>query len=569
VKRLPATVALLALAFAGRLANGLSQPFWTEDERQVYLIGLRAFARGDWPYFGADVVWTGGQLPGALQGLLIRWPLALWQAPEAPIVLLNLLSFGALALLAWYLRRRVPETPGWLIWIGLFTLPWTLNFSTHIVNTSYVLPGAIVFFVGFLEGAPAFRTGALPLWLAWAGMGAGLCFVVQMHMSWVLLPPYVIAAAVSLVARGPAAPDAGRVRPLAEAAGGFALGSALTGSVLAPTLLTFGWAAGGADRVVAIHPRGPIDLLTVTARVLSFASFETNRFLGLSSAERVYFLWREWWAAPFVLIATLVGLLQPIAMAITPFVGGRRDAGWTRIVWLTSATILWVYASFFFSVRGPLAHSYYVVFPIAATYAVYCWPRLTKRPGVDLFQWTRVAAWTLASGVVMHAALAIDKAPRQSLYVDRALVVAAIAAPNDRFLGDRRDSLQQTQDRRPRAIDPVPNPDAYLRANPDEDLTIVEARWAPVVRGRVSRFVVRVRNRSAAAAYLDLRYATEYLAAGNAVIATREGVIKQILQPGEARTWSELTDGFVPSGAAGATIHLTGAEKCIPLPRSY
>ena len=56
------------LAFAFRLFYGLSMPFWFEDERQVYLIGLRSFARGEWPYFGADVVWTGGQLPGALLG---------------------------------------------------------------------------------------------------------------------------------------------------------------------------------------------------------------------------------------------------------------------------------------------------------------------------------------------------------------------------------------------------------------------------------------------------------------------------------------------------------------------
>jgi hypothetical protein len=61
-------------------------PFWFEDERQVYLIGLQSFARGEWPYFGADVVWTGGQVPGALLGWLIRLPLAMWPAPESPIV---------------------------------------------------------------------------------------------------------------------------------------------------------------------------------------------------------------------------------------------------------------------------------------------------------------------------------------------------------------------------------------------------------------------------------------------------------------------------------------------------
>src|SRR6187455_1890746 len=88
------TMALIGLAFVLRLLYGLSSPFWPEDERQVYLIGLQSFARGEWPYFGADVVWTGGQVPGALLGWLIRLPLALWAVPESPVVFLNLLSFA-------------------------------------------------------------------------------------------------------------------------------------------------------------------------------------------------------------------------------------------------------------------------------------------------------------------------------------------------------------------------------------------------------------------------------------------------------------------------------------------
>src|SRR6476660_7462334 len=102
-------VVCLLSAFAFRLFYGLSMPFWFEDERQVYLIGLRSFARGLWPYFGADVVWTGGQLPGALQGMLIRWPLSVWPVPEAPVVLLNLLSWSTLAFFACYLCRRLPD----------------------------------------------------------------------------------------------------------------------------------------------------------------------------------------------------------------------------------------------------------------------------------------------------------------------------------------------------------------------------------------------------------------------------------------------------------------------------
>ena len=192
-------IALLAAAFAFRLWYGLSMPFWFEDERQVYLIGLESFARGEWPYFGADVVWTGGQVPGALLGMLIRTALAVWPIPESPAILLNILSFSALACFAWYLTRRLVDVPRWLIWSALLTLTWTLNFSAHVVNPSYVLTGATAFFIGFLEGFPATRRGIVPLMPAWALMGAGLCFVMQIHMSWVLLPPYVAAAAIGLL----------------------------------------------------------------------------------------------------------------------------------------------------------------------------------------------------------------------------------------------------------------------------------------------------------------------------------------------------------------------------------
>src|SRR5688500_10819049 len=116
--------ALLVLAFAFRLMYGLSSPFWFEDERQVYLIGLRSFTRGEWPFFGADVVWNGSQLPGALQAMLVRWPLEIWPAPEAPFVLLNLISFAALGFFAWYLSRRFPDVPRWLVVGLLFTCPW-------------------------------------------------------------------------------------------------------------------------------------------------------------------------------------------------------------------------------------------------------------------------------------------------------------------------------------------------------------------------------------------------------------------------------------------------------------
>jgi hypothetical protein len=90
----------LAAVFGFRLLFGLSGRLFTEDEGQIYLLGLRFFASGHWPYFGPDVVWTSTQIPGALQPLLVGLPFFIARIPEAPYLLLNLLSMGALALFA-------------------------------------------------------------------------------------------------------------------------------------------------------------------------------------------------------------------------------------------------------------------------------------------------------------------------------------------------------------------------------------------------------------------------------------------------------------------------------------
>lgn len=558
------TIGFLAAAFAFRLWYGLSSTFWSEDERQVYLIGLRSFARGEWPYFGADVVWTGGQVPGALLGMLIRWPLTLWPAPEAPFVLLNVLSFSTLAFFAWYLTRRLPDAPGWLIWTALFTLPWTLNFSTHVVNPSYVLAGAIVFFVGFLEGLPAMRQRLVPFTTSWLLMGAGLFFVMQIHLSWVLLPPYVLAAAIGVAASHRDVLGIPRGRALARAAVGFVIGAAITGSLLMPTIARHGFGAGHVEGVVEFHAQSPLGIVTTAARLLSFASFETNRFIGLSTAERVLVLLRQPWVVPFALIVAIAGVLQPLWMAITAFRRARQEtADWTRVRVLTGASVLLVHASYFFSVRGPQAHSFYVMFPLAALFAVSCWQLCARAAGAQMRRWEWVAGAVLASGVVMHAGLAIDRWPRQSLHVDRALVTAAIDQRNDRYLGDRRDTVAEPQDHRPRSSDGVEDEAAYLVARPADDLHVIDATWTPAA-GRISSFALTVTNRSRVAAWLDIRYGTAYTGASGQLLAAREGVIKQILQPGETRAWRDIADDRVPPGATAATIVVTSAEKCIP-----
>jgi hypothetical protein len=398
---------------------------------------------------------------------------------------------------------------------------------------------------------------------AWALMGAGLFMVLQIHMSWVLLPPFVLAAFAGVARNRGGAPEMPRGRALARALVGFALGAIITGGLLLPTILRDGIGAGQADGAVTFQLRGPFDLVATAARVLSFASFETNRFLGQSTAERALVFWRHPLIVPFAMVVAIAGVLQPLWMALTAFRRTTGDAGdWRRVRVLVAATIVLVYVSYFFSIRGPQAHSFYVMFPVAALFAFSCW-QVAATAGGRSRRWERVAAGVIASAVIMHAGLAVDRWSRQSLYVDRALVAAAIDRPNDRFLGDRRDTLIETQDRRPRPVDRVQDVDAFLAARPTDDLQIVSAAWTPVA-GRFSSFAVTVTNRSRVAAWLDIRYATAYTNAANQLLTARQGVVKQILQPGETRTWRDIADDLVPPGATAATITVIGAERCVP-----
>lgn len=279
--------ALLCAAFLFRLAFGLCSQFWADDERQVYLIGLKFYSTGAWPFFGPDVS-SGVQVPGALQGLLIGLPLFAAHAPEAPFVLLNVLSFASLCLFAWYCSRRLPQTPAWFVWGWLLTMPWTLNFSTHVVNPSYVLPGAILFFVGALETYPATRKGLVPAPLANLSMGFALLWVMQLHLSWVALVPFLLASVYfQLRERGSKA-----LAPFAW----LACGALLSGCLLAPTLLKYGLAngAGGTETMLTPNASNIARVLNpvegVPARFLSLASFELARFVGRNTQERVAFL---------------------------------------------------------------------------------------------------------------------------------------------------------------------------------------------------------------------------------------------------------------------------------------
>jgi hypothetical protein len=418
---------LLVATFALRLLFGLCSELFGPDESQIFLIGLKYFTTGAWPYFGPDVVYTHTQIPGALQGLLVGGPMFLVAQPEAAYAVVNLLSMASLVLLAWYIGRREPDLPRWFLWPWVFFAPWTLDYSTHIINTSYVIDGGVLFFVGACEATPRLRAGAIPQPLAFAMMGFGLIWVAQLHLSATLL--IVMAGIVFVLAARASLASAGRHVAM------IAAGALVASVTLLPTFVHAGLqdSLRAYSSETAFHGRNVLEWPQVVARFLSFASFEIARFIGASTDTRLDFLRQFPWAAPFVVVAGLIGVVQVGSLIAGAFLRRHGRPSWAPIRWATIAVVCLICAAFTMSAKDPASHTFYVTLPIAMMYACACWAPLFRRPLVR-----RMAATLLICGAVTHVALAWRNLHLRSLYTDRALVMRAIAERDYRIVGERR-----------------------------------------------------------------------------------------------------------------------------------
>ena len=420
-------IALLAATFALRLVFGLAYDFWGDDEFQIYLIGLKYYTTGAWPFYGPDVVYTQTRIPGGMLGLLVGGPFWIAPWPEAPYVLLNLLSLPALALLAWYIGRRLPGLPRWFLWTWVFFGPWTLCISAHIINTSYAILGAIVFFVSAFELVPALRVGAVSRTLAFAGLGFGLVWVAQFHLSAAILVPIAIIVCVLAVREDP--------RRLRSALVWLAVGAALPASTLLPTFLSQGLAAvaGRTGENIVFEPANLLRLPQVVVQFLSLATFELPRFMGPSTADRLTFLRLFPWASPAIVVAVVIGSAQVAVLLIELFMAHPNRKGWAPVRFATLGVLALLIPSFVFSVRPPASHAYYVLLPVALIYACHVWADLFRHKGI------RTAAVILfGAGAIAYLALGIRNFTGRSMYRNRDLVVQAIDQRDYRMLGERR-----------------------------------------------------------------------------------------------------------------------------------
>jgi hypothetical protein len=416
---------LFLLAF--RTFFGFSQPFFFADEMQTYLIGLKSYCEHSWPFFGPDLIVTETgfytQIPGALEGILIGGPFYLLPIPEAPFILLNLLSVSALALLSWYISKRVSNIPFLFIFAWISLLPWNLHESVNIINPSWLLFGSVLFFIGFLE---AFPKTTLKIWssfAAFAAMGFGIFWNMQFHFSWILLPPFAILALVY------------QKKFKLSDIGGFLLGALIPAAFLIPTWVVYGLGQSGQGLNLSVpfsweHVKA---FFVVLARYFSLVSYEIPRFLGLDTKGRLEAVKALPILLPPAAFLLVVGWIQPFVLLGMGFVKDKihKDGAWVRN--LTFLAFLMVWVSFWFTDKDPLAHIYYVLIPLLAVYSFYVWDRLAANK-----KWQIFGMVCLAASFWFQSCRLFQQIPEGSLYSDRAKVSQAIHEKNYHLLGERR-----------------------------------------------------------------------------------------------------------------------------------
>ena len=428
----------LSFLFIFRLFYGITNNFWLEDELNIYIIGLKFYTTGEWPFFGPDVVYTRFEIPGALQGLLVGLPLFVLPIPEAPFLLLNLLSFGSLSVLALYICRRLPDMPKWLVWGGLLLNPWSCNLSTHIVNPSYVLMASIVFFISFMESLPRLTINFISCRLAFFLMGISTLWIMQLHLSWVLLPIFTAFAFFSQILHLKQ-----NKSQILFWMGAYLLGCLLMSTTLLPTYIKYGFGqlTGSTGQNIIFNVSNYKEFFTILARYLSFGCYEIPRFLTPPSAERIDFIRETLWAAPFTIFCLVLGLIQPIVILIVSwFKRNGHDVHWIPLKRIVYGTFLLIFFSFFFSVKGPSSHAFYIFFPLVNIYAMYCWRECSQK-------WVYpIAALSLVSIVIFYCAFITIAIPKTSLYsnfpgknrIARDIVSEAIQKKDYKILGIRR-----------------------------------------------------------------------------------------------------------------------------------
>ncbi len=409
--------------FAFRFFYGLNNRFWDEDEKHIYLLGLELFSFRHWPHFGPDIVHTATQIPGALQSFLAGAIFFLFKAPEAPFLVVNLLSFSGLLLFAYYLSKHFPRYSLLTLFAWLTSLPWALEYSTHIYNPSYLLLPEIVFFIAIFESLPNISKNYLSYKSSFFLMGLCIAFISQLHLSWPLLVPFVALAAWFLRKSWTKLFFAGVL---------FTVGFAIPCLLLIPTIQTY-----GIHSLLQMNAENSqwnlsnlLYIFNNLVRLICYGSYESFLFIGESMRERQEFLWKFKILIPLFFFLTTLTYLQSAY-----FIYAMIRMYFQKQVLAKASFKLFLFALcastliFIASTRPPVSRNLYLLFPLSLWCSFLCIDFFVRqyRWGLKIFQ------AVIILGLSYHCFLSYNRFlnfPQHSLYSNRELLVKSLDEKN-------------------------------------------------------------------------------------------------------------------------------------------
>ncbi len=135
--------------------------------------------------------------------------------------------------------------------------------------------------------------------------------------------------------------------------------------------------------LVSVHPENFLQLPKVIYRFLSFATFETSRFLGPGFKSTWKTLVNNSWLIPFILVSWLPSLVLGIATALYFYFSKKRfyfvfqtlflrpnenvrKLTFEEVLEICSFSLPFIFtAAFLFSFKGPSAHTFWLIWPLA------------------------------------------------------------------------------------------------------------------------------------------------------------------------------------------------------------
>ncbi len=434
-------VFLTLFLFFFRLFFGLNYDFWFDDNLQVFLIGLKYYCTGVWPYWGPDLIHTQSAIPGALQGLVVGIPFQFIHIPEAAHILLNILSICALLFFSWYLNKRIPSLGFTIIFIWVALLPSAIYYTTNVQNPSYVFTGAILFLISAIELANVYPQRVLSDQVCLFFLGFSFFWIFQFHLSWIILLPYIGYVGYANISR------LYGTRNLLKSLTLFGLGLCLTALPLWPTLIKYGW-----QSIEALSSNSAFNLANIARlpdivfKFISFATFEAETFLSIgefSIKNTTGYLGKYYYLIPFIVLFFVVRLWQTAYLIFAIF--KPSDSHILKNVKLfTLSTMGILMLSFLFTDHFPNAHKYYLLMPVSVWYSMHIFePIIIRFKHRFLFKLIPVL------GLTFYAIIAlINFQTGQSLYNQRNLVSAALHQKDHTLIGVRRE-LKIVQNRYP------------------------------------------------------------------------------------------------------------------------